>query len=91
MNPAVRTAFSPVHGPSRMTHPDVHPHAPRVAVASGCALGEGPVWDRRTGTLLWVDIKAPAVWRLEAGTGAAESLPVQEPVGFVALTQIRRW
>jgi sugar lactone lactonase YvrE len=70
-----------------MTHPDVHPHAPRVVVASGCALGEGPVWDRRTGTLLWVDIKAPAVWRLEAGTGAAVSLPVPEPVGFVALTE----
>jgi len=69
-----------------MTHPDVDPHTPRVALACGCALGEGPVWDRRTGTLLWVDIEAPAVWRFTPETGRAESVPAPEPIGFVALT-----
>ena len=70
-----------------MTHPDVLPETPRVAVASGCVLGEGPVWDPRTGTLLWVDIKGPAVWRFEPETGASASLPVPERIGFVALTE----
>jgi len=70
-----------------MTRPTVHPETPRVAVASGCVLGEGPVWDQRTGTLLWVDIKGEAVWRFEPGTGASMSLPVSERVGFIALTE----
>lgn len=69
-----------------MAHPDVHPETPRVAVPSACLLGEGPVWDQRTGTLLWVDIKAPAVWRFKPETGESENLPVRETVGFVALT-----
>ena len=51
-----------------MTHPAVHPDTPRAAVASGCVLGEGPVWDQRTGTLLWVVIKNPAVWCYEPKT-----------------------
>jgi sugar lactone lactonase YvrE len=69
-----------------MTHPIVHPQTPRVAVAAGCTLGEGPVWDHRTGTLLWVDIKRPAVWRFEPATGASSRLDVGERIGFVALT-----
>lgn len=69
-----------------MTQALVHPEIPRVAVASACILGEGPVWDHRTGTLLWVDIKAPAIWRLRPETGQSSRLEVQEPIGFVALT-----
>lgn len=69
-----------------MTHPFVHPETPRVAVACGCLLGEGPVWDQRTGTLTWVDIKNPAVWRFEPETGHSSRLEVPEPIGFVALT-----
>lgn len=69
-----------------MAVPLVHPETPRVAVPSACILGEGPVWDHRTGTLVWVDIKAPAVWRYHPETGQCSTLPVPEPVGFVALT-----
>ncbi len=69
-----------------MTHPNVHPDTPRVAVASGCVLGEGPVWDHRNGTLLWVDIKNPGVWRWRPETGESSRLDVAERIGFVALT-----
>jgi sugar lactone lactonase YvrE len=69
-----------------MTSPVVHPETPRVAVASACVVGEGALWDHRTGTLLWVDIKNPAIWRFSPGTHRHERMEVGERVGFVALT-----
>jgi sugar lactone lactonase YvrE len=70
-----------------MTHPAVHPETPRVAVACGCVLGEGVLWDARLGRLLWVDIKGQAVWRLDPASHRHQRLEVAEPVGFVALTE----
>ncbi len=70
-----------------MTSPAVHPETPRVAVASGCTLGEGALWDHRSGTLLFVDIKGRAIWRYQPETGHESKVEVAEPVGFVALTQ----
>lgn len=69
-----------------MTHPVVDMETPRVAVASCCVLGEGPVWDHRNDTLLWVDIKDPAVWRYHPATGKQSRIEAPERVGFVALT-----
>lgn len=69
-----------------MTHPVVHQETPRVALASGCVLGEGALWDHRSGTLLFVDIKNPAIWRYHPGTGKDVRVGVPERVGFVALT-----
>lgn len=60
---------------------------PKVAVPCGCTLGEGPVWDDRTGTLLWVDIEGQALWSWQPSSGRdARSDPLPERCGFVLLT-----
>lgn len=69
-----------------MSAPAVHPVTPRVVVACGCTLGESALWDHRTGTILWVDIKAPAIWRHSPADSRTTCLPLAETVGFVALT-----
>jgi len=42
---------------------------PLDLVAHGLAFGEGPVWDRRTGWLYWVDIIGSTIWRWKPGVG----------------------
>jgi sugar lactone lactonase YvrE len=46
-------------------------------------LGEGPVWDQRTGELIWVDINAAVVHRFDPSSGSDRPLPVGAPVGAV--------
>jgi sugar lactone lactonase YvrE len=70
-----------------MNHPVVHPETPRVAVASACVVGEGALWDHRTGTVFWVDIKNPAIWRYRPETGQSSRVDAPDRVGFVALTE----
>src|SRR4028119_1756867 len=51
----------------------------------GAELGEGPVW---TGGALWfVDIKKPAIHRLEPHTGVRRSWDAPELIGFVLPAQ----
>ncbi|MCB5175060.1 MULTISPECIES: SMP-30/gluconolactonase/LRE family protein [Microvirga] len=69
-----------------MTNPVVHPETPHVAVASACTVGEGALWDHRTGTVFWVDIKNPGIWRYHPETGEHSRIGAPERVGFVALT-----
>ncbi|WP_112662246.1 SMP-30/gluconolactonase/LRE family protein [Microvirga flavescens] len=69
-----------------MSSPLIHPHIPHVAVASACVLGEGTLWDHRTGTVYWVDIKNPGIWHYEPKTGKHDRVDAREPVGFLALT-----
>jgi gluconolactonase len=38
-------------------------------VAQGMAFGEGPVWDRRTKQLYWVDIIGSTIWKWKPGVG----------------------
>ena len=52
-----------------------------------CTLGEGPVWDERAGELYWVDIKAPAIWRLDARTRKTQCMALNHRVGAVALRE----
>lgn len=46
-------------------------------------LGEGPLWDARTGELLWVDIMAGLVHRFHPPSGADRVFGVGQPVGVV--------
>ena len=48
-------------------------------------IGECPVWDARTGVLLWVDIPAGLVHRFEPETGLDVATEVGQAVGAVAL------
>ncbi|WP_336485330.1 SMP-30/gluconolactonase/LRE family protein [Methylobacterium nigriterrae] len=66
--------------------PPVHPYTPRVVVASGCELGEEILWDARSGTLVWVDIENPSVWRHRPATDETRRLPVDEKISFALLT-----
>ena len=44
--------------------------APLDRIHHGMSFGEGPLWDRRDGTFLWVDIVGDTIWRWQPGAGA---------------------
>jgi len=48
-------------------------------------LGEGPVWDHRSGLLAWVDILEGIVHLTEVDSGRTDSIEVGAPVGALAL------
>jgi len=48
-------------------------------------LGESPVWCEHEQALFWVDIRAPAVCRLDSHTGAVQRFPLPDLCGGVAL------
>ena len=53
-------------------------------------LGEGPLWDIETGALYWVDstgrrVGKDAIWRLDIGSGAVRSWPLDKDIGAMAL------
>jgi sugar lactone lactonase YvrE len=52
---------------------------------AGCVLGEGPVWDGRSRTLYWVDIKNPAVHALDPRSGATRRWPMPAMIGAIGL------
>jgi sugar lactone lactonase YvrE len=58
-----------------------------VAVAGPYQLGEGPVWDDRTGELVWVDISGRLVHRWSPTTGVATSFATRGDVGAVVLCE----
>lgn len=45
------------------------PDAPLDNIAQGLTFGEGPVWDRRTGQLYFVDIIGSTIWKWKPGVG----------------------
>lgn len=60
---------------------------PEPVLAAGAALGESPIWDDRTNTLLWVDIHRHQVHRFDPANGSNRTLTFDQPVGAVALRQ----
>lgn len=60
-----------------------------LAAATACALGEGPLW--HAGALWFVDIKAPAIHRLDPADDALTTWPAPEQVGFIAPTVRGDW
>src|SRR6266536_2852273 len=52
-----------------------------VAFRAAALLGEGPTWDASAGRLLWVDILACEVHRLDPGSGEDSVLRTQQHVG----------
>lgn len=48
-------------------------------------IGEGPIWDERTGRLHWVDIPAGLVHRFSPADGSDLVLDIGQPVGSVGL------
>jgi sugar lactone lactonase YvrE len=56
-----------------------------VVIDLGSRLGEGPLWDHRTGLLAWVDILAGHVHLTDPGSGVTTTVPVGTDVGAIAL------
>jgi sugar lactone lactonase YvrE len=48
-------------------------------------IGEGPIWDDRTGRLHWVDIRAGLIHRFSPADGSDLMLDVGQPVGSLGL------
>ena len=61
--------------------PLLSPPALRRVGTQRDVLGECPLWDERTGTLWWIDIRAPALRRLDPQGDAVSSWPLPELVG----------
>src|SRR5262249_39725818 len=55
-----------------------------VVLEARAQVGEGPVWDERTGTLVWVDIMGQAIHVYDPATGQDLSVDVGQPVGAAA-------
>ena len=51
-------------------------------------LGECPVWSAREHALYWVDIRAPALHRLDLGTGASRTWPMPSRIGSFGLREV---
>lgn len=50
-------------------------------------LGECPIWCQETGTLFWVDSRAPSLQAYRPSTGDISSHPLPETTGSVCLTE----
>jgi sugar lactone lactonase YvrE len=59
--------------------------AVETVVAAGAELGEGPIWDARSGRVAWVDILGRRVHLTDPLTGATESIETPLHVGAIAV------
>jgi sugar lactone lactonase YvrE len=56
--------------------------AAALFVDAQARLGEGPVWDERSGRLMWVDIEGPALHFTDPATGTTTTQPMPMPIGI---------
>lgn len=57
-----------------------------LAVDGRHVLGEGIIWNERTGRLLWTDIESSELWSHHPASGALERWPLPERLSSMALT-----
>ncbi len=57
-----------------------------VVLDAGAVIGESPVWDADQRMLSWIDIKAPAFYRLDPEGGAGRSWRLPSDIGAYCLT-----
>ncbi|MET0208403.1 MAG: SMP-30/gluconolactonase/LRE family protein [Burkholderiaceae bacterium] len=58
----------------------------RLVVDGGHVLGEGIIWNERTGRLLWTDIESSELWSHDPASGLLERWPLPERLCSMALT-----
>ena len=68
---------------------DFSSEAKRVGVQTDI-LGESPLWDEQAQCLYWLDIRRPALRRLNPGSGLVDSWPLPDLAGSIALTDDHR-
>jgi sugar lactone lactonase YvrE len=56
--------------------------APELLADVRARLGEGPVWDARSGRVVWVDIEGAALHRTDPATGETETFPMPLPISI---------
>jgi len=59
----------------------------QVVLEARASVGEGPVWDERSNTLVWVDIMNNAVHVFDPASGQDRSVDVGQPVGAAGLRE----
>ena len=57
---------------------------PEVVIGPGARLGEGPVWDARSGRLAWIDVLSSQILLTDVATSQTEVIEVPSHVGAVA-------
>jgi sugar lactone lactonase YvrE len=81
------------HWPAGTHRPEVAPADAaacpglRVVSAGTSRLGESPVWDAATGSLLWVDIVGCQLHCLQVATGEQRDWPLPEEPGCIGLVE----
>ncbi len=50
-------------------------------------LGESPIWDERAQALYWVDVRRPAIQRLDHASGRVDSWSMPDLVGSIAFAE----
>ena len=72
-------------GPVRLSATEIDADGVELVLDAHALVGEGPLWDDASGTLVWVDIMANAVHRFDPSTNRDQVTDVGQPVGAAGL------